>query len=544
MVRSALLVLAGFASIAVFLYQPALDGPFLSDDYSLIIHNPWIHSLSGPALRDLLQPFGGATRATGNWAPVHLLAHALEARVFGSAVRGYHLVNVLLHAGNATLLLALFVRHGVPPLAALCGALLFLVHPANVEAVAWISQLKSVLALTAGLGALLLAPRSPLAALLLFLLASLTKPVAIGFVAFEAVRLLGVRRPRERSGWGWLAAWALVAVLTAVPAFAAFGQVGAFRAEGAPEGLAKLRWMASLLGRYVALALTSWGSSAFAQPIPPQRWLDPWVVLGLLALALCAARAAWTLAKGRVEAAFWALACAGYLPVAQWFPFKFPIADRYLYFVLPGLLGAGLLALPAAPPRRHWVSWVAGSCALLVALGLAARARERAGVWSSGEALLTDAAIHYPQGTQAQLLRATAAARAAQPEPALEALERARAQGFDDPVALAQDPAFVPLRSDPRFRLLVREMALEQIRRLRALPDPGRLDLQRLGMLHFLREEWSEAETAFRAALDAEGPGDPESLRRLIAAAGRERQRRHELPAPPPAAAMPPAATP
>ena len=80
-------------------------------------------------------------RYVENYAPVHLLLHAFEWSLFGENVRGYHLVNLGVHALAALLLAIFFRRTGIPRNAALGAAAIFLVHPANVEAVAWISQL-------------------------------------------------------------------------------------------------------------------------------------------------------------------------------------------------------------------------------------------------------------------------------------------------------------------------------------------------------------------------------------------------------------------
>jgi hypothetical protein len=49
-------------------------------------------------------------------------------------------VNVVLHALNASLLVALLQRSKVPRFAAIAIGAIFLLHPANVEAVAWISN--------------------------------------------------------------------------------------------------------------------------------------------------------------------------------------------------------------------------------------------------------------------------------------------------------------------------------------------------------------------------------------------------------------------
>ncbi len=69
----------------------------------------------------------------------------LQWCAFGTETFGYHLTNVLLHVLGALLLWRFFaqlgLRHGW------LGGLLFVVHPANVESVAWISELKNTLSL-------------------------------------------------------------------------------------------------------------------------------------------------------------------------------------------------------------------------------------------------------------------------------------------------------------------------------------------------------------------------------------------------------------
>ena len=50
------------------------------------------------------------------------------------------------------------------------------------------------------------------------------------------------------------------------------------------------------------------------------------------------------LVRRREEGAWWLCAAVGFAPVSQFFPFEFPIGDRYLYFILPGLFGGVTLA--------------------------------------------------------------------------------------------------------------------------------------------------------------------------------------------------------
>jgi tetratricopeptide (TPR) repeat protein len=256
-------------------------------------------------------------------------------------------------------------------------------------------------------------------------------------------------------------------------------------------------------------------------------------VLGGLATAIVAARAFLTLARGQVEAAFWAFAIAGYLPISQVFTFKFPMADRYLYFVLPGLLGALALACSAALERARSAQAARpprvalAAAAALVALGLvfAVQARARARVWTSGLALLEDAAAHYPDGTQSHLLRASRFAAEGKPEDAITALERARDTGFDDVILLMSDQTFAGLHKDPRFLRLRREMATAMIERFAGKRDASRIELQSLGALHGMLGQWEAAIAAYERALAEPGPGSEQDIKYLLVSARSELRR-------------------
>ncbi len=138
-----LALFAAYTLLALGLYQGALRGPDLFDDVIYLVSHPYTDRLSIANLIEILNPWGPAKLYSANYAPVHLLATALERHIFADDPLGYHLVNVLVHAGNATLLVAWLRSAGVPVFAAIGGGLFFLVHPANVEAVAWMSQLKT-----------------------------------------------------------------------------------------------------------------------------------------------------------------------------------------------------------------------------------------------------------------------------------------------------------------------------------------------------------------------------------------------------------------
>jgi len=478
--RLRVIFFAASLAISLVVYRDALDGPFVSDDLLYLVNNVTVRELDRMGLPSLFDPRGAATLEVGNYAPLLLLVHAAEWRAFGTDVRAYHVVNLVLHALCATLLLALLQRNAVAGGAAVFAAAFFLLHPANVEAVAWISQLKSVLALALALGALLALERHPLSATALFAAALLTKAIAafalptaagLAWAAGEA----GKAPPREAGKappvpagraprrWAWIAAWGLVLALVAVPQLAATHQIGRAFAPPHPDLASQLRFVAWVGWRYLTLAATGLGTSAFHEP-GPVGWLSPGWVLGLLAGLALVARSVSGIRRRSPEAAFWLGALAAFAPVSQLLPFYFALGDRYLYFILPGLLGGfALLArgrLRALPPLLQRAGSLL-AVALLVAFALLSQ--QRAALWRDEFLLLADSAAHYPQGGTAQFVRAVVATHHGHPEAAIAALRASADRGYHFMRSFDGDPMLAPLHSREDFQSLMRDIARRQI---------------------------------------------------------------------------------
>lgn len=497
----------GYGAAALAVYRRALAGGYVSDDVGYL-GAPWVRHFDGSTLVAILDPGGAPALHTGNYAPLHVLTHAASFGLFGDAVAAHHVLNVLLHAACATAVAALLARAGLAFAGAAFLGAVFLLHPASVEAVAWISQLKSVLGLGLACAALLLEPRRPALAALVFAAALLAKFQAAFALPVAAVALWAerpVRAPRGRRAT-WLGVWALALVAVAVPQLEAFARMG--HAEVSSAG-ARGPFLLALLGRYAALAATSGGASAFHEPDAPAGWGEPWVLLGLAVGAAGAARAFVALARRDVEAAFWVWAAAALVPVSQLLPFRYPMADRYLYFALPGLLGALGLALRAPlaralddPLRR--LALAAPALALLAAF--AVRSEARAALWRSELALVRDAAAHYPDGIAASRLRAREAAARGDVEGAVAALRAARDRGFDRFLDVERDPQLAALRDDPRFAAVVAELAGAWIDAVASRADLMAEERLMLGEAHRVRGEWDAALARLAEAAAAPDP--------------------------------------
>lgn len=125
-------------------YFPSLKVPFLLDDYGKIIRNPDIKSLDNIPSK-LVYPYGPSFNFHRNdpSRPLTFLTLTLNYHFSQLEYRGYHVVNLLLHAIVVVLAfvlgLLLFSVLGINGvLLPFLSALLFAVHPINVNAVTYI----------------------------------------------------------------------------------------------------------------------------------------------------------------------------------------------------------------------------------------------------------------------------------------------------------------------------------------------------------------------------------------------------------------------
>ncbi|MGD1091159.1 MAG: tetratricopeptide repeat protein [Bryobacteraceae bacterium] len=162
--------------VALLAYSPALKGGLLWDDASHVTR-PELRSLHG------LWRIWFELGATQQYYPLLHTAFWAEHKLWGDAVLGYHLTNVLLHASAACFMVLIMRRLSLP--GAWLAGFIFALHPVCVEAVAWISEQKSTLSTAFYLGSVLAylhfdrTRRRPVyfLALALFILALLSKTV-------------------------------------------------------------------------------------------------------------------------------------------------------------------------------------------------------------------------------------------------------------------------------------------------------------------------------------------------------------------------------
>ena len=130
------------AVITLALYNPVSRHPFINyDDDRYVTENP--HVRAGLTWDSVGWAFTSTEQ--GNWHPLAWISHEVDVSLFRLNPAGHHFTSVLLHALNAILLFLLLVRATGRAGPSLFVAVLFAVHPINVESVAWIAERKNVL---------------------------------------------------------------------------------------------------------------------------------------------------------------------------------------------------------------------------------------------------------------------------------------------------------------------------------------------------------------------------------------------------------------
>jgi len=201
--RIKLLIYVGIVIATLIAYEPIRHNGFVSyDDSKYITQNPDIKApITWQSLgRAFIKPHFHM------WHPLTTITHMLDYQLFGLNPLGHHLVSLLLHIVNTMLLFQILVNMTGSIWTSAFVAAVFVLHPIQVESVAWAAERKTVLSglfwlLT--MAAYIRYTRKPSAGryillLLVFGLCILTKPVV---VTLPAALLLLDYWPLDRVKW-------------------------------------------------------------------------------------------------------------------------------------------------------------------------------------------------------------------------------------------------------------------------------------------------------------------------------------------------------
>ena len=116
-------------------------GFFRIDDPQYVVGNVWIQGVTWEHIRQIL-----STTYYLNYSPLHLFSYMLDYAIAGLNAYAFHLSSNLwagVVAGFVYLVALALTQHRFSAIAA---AVLFIVHPVHVEAIAWISSRKDLVA--------------------------------------------------------------------------------------------------------------------------------------------------------------------------------------------------------------------------------------------------------------------------------------------------------------------------------------------------------------------------------------------------------------
>jgi tetratricopeptide (TPR) repeat protein len=141
------------ALLVVLAYSRVFGAGWIWDDDDYVTENPVLTGTLEGLLAVWVEP-----GALPQYYPLVHSVFWLEHALFGLDPRVFHAVNLLVHLVAAYLVWRVLRALRVP--GAALGALLFAVHPVQVETVAWVTELKNTLSLLCFAGALLLYVRA------------------------------------------------------------------------------------------------------------------------------------------------------------------------------------------------------------------------------------------------------------------------------------------------------------------------------------------------------------------------------------------------
>lgn len=328
------LLLAALVATLLVYTRVVFYGHISWDDPEMVFANPDVHAFAfGRFFTD---------HYVGNYIPVTMVAHGIVWALVSENELLHHLLSVCLHLLNGVLVYHFTIRlFRGKPLAAVTTCI-FLLHPLQVESVAWIAELKTVLFSAFFLGALIcytisLTERSAkyyLSSLLLFILSCLSKPSAVVFPLAMVCVELALGQPVLRL-WKKKLPFFLIAVATGLVTLYTQGEDRFINYAHAFPAAERIGYAGFAILSYWRLFLAPVGLSVI-YPYPEGAW--PVFAAGYATLGICAfLLVRWFGRKNRLPAML-LFVIFNLALVLQFVPFgEVLFADRYIYIAIIGM---------------------------------------------------------------------------------------------------------------------------------------------------------------------------------------------------------------
>ena len=396
-----LLGMTAIAALLLAIYAPRISHPLLHfDDGILITQNAAVLEMTPRTVAYVFSTYDPEL-----YIPLTFLSYQIEIATFGVEPWVFHATNLLLHFLSAVFVLLIIQRLTRSTFAAIAGALLFAVHPLQVEAVLWAAARKDVLSGCLSLASVLLFLRwrddtdrrsTYVAAVVVFLLALLAKVHAVIVPGLLLIIDLVGGRARERRIVRDYAPFALLGAL-----FVGIAVYGKMRVLGEGDFLTNILLLLKSAAFY--LQKFFWPTDLavlYPQvlPLTTMEWLVPAAIV--VALLLCAwfARRTWPVVT--VGILWYLVALVPSIASFSKNGFLFFASDRYAYVALAGvvLIIGWALGRLAEMPRGKWIATIA---VMIVAIASVLQTRAQARTWRTEEALFQNVVDRYPSAALA-----------------------------------------------------------------------------------------------------------------------------------------------
>lgn len=484
--RQALGVLLLVLAVALVFGRTASFEFVLYDDDKYLTDNPAVmEGLTPDSMVWALTSFH-----QGTYQPVTWLSYLTDISLFGLSPGPMHVVNVALHLLVTLLLWRFLARATGRGDAAFVVAMLFALHPLQVQSVAWIAERKGLLAAVFGMLALNCwiaeGRRARVLAHVFFAVSILAKPV---WLPLPILLLLLDRWPRGRA-----VQWRDKSGMFVI---AAAGTVLAAVAQNSASALSSLDEVG--LGPRFANAMLAWGSTLRRLVAPfdlgafyPFRFDHPtWLVLVWAGLLLAGSIAAWRLRDRHpvwFTGWFWWLVLQA--PTVGLLQFGAQgTADRFSYLPMIGLL---IMLVYGLDFVRGRTAQVVALGAILGAGALSARAVEP---WRNSVELFEHSIAR--SGGSALEHQNLCKAYIARNEVMLAMRHSSRALHF-----APNTPSVVFQQADLLFALGNYSDAMERYREGLRLAPSWHQAWAQVARLYAMSEDWEMAGRAWLTALD------------------------------------------
>ncbi len=400
--KKPLLYAAGIVTLGILAYRSSLFGDFVLDDLTLVVLNSHIQDLS-QAGRLFFENIGAGfsqQASTAFYRPLQILSYAVDHSFWGLNYAGYHLTNIILHILAALGVFQLIRAITRKDALSFFAAAVFTVHPANTEAVSYISgradplsALFVVLCLlcyikyldTSGVKYYILFP-------ILYFCALMSRESSLMLPVFILLYHLSFRRKVKRD----------LALKLAFP----------LAAVTAVYLLMRSAALASMLPHYHGAALSGRLAGFFAAFAEYIRIIflpyglhmeygrkafyfnDPRVIIGALLFAACAYFISKRRKAGGAEFFFAAWFIAGLIPVSNIFPMGAYMAEHWLYLPSVGFYAVMALAVIRFPKAA------AIALSAVILLGLAAATAKQNRYWADPEVFYTRTLEYSPDSAR------------------------------------------------------------------------------------------------------------------------------------------------